>query len=297
MKRILLSVVVVIVLALPNCLRAGEEGEQAVVIIKLPVATAELDISGFRPGDTGAERVFLTPKLAPGKDFVYKITVTWRQLGENHQDVRDAIVRAGGRTVVDFTVTPPKPPVKKIEPEIKKEVKKVDLEPKKVDPKPEEKKAARPLTEDERRQVLARLEKLGFEVFIGNVIITDQIKGKEKEIYGLLAQVDNLYAVNFQRGLNPTDEDVAHITQLIHLKHLKGVKELDLRISGLTDDNVKVLKELKHLEKVSLPDTVTAKSLDSLKELTHLRTLTVPPGFDAATIEALEKALPKTQIE
>lgn len=136
MKRVLVPCAVVSVLFGALITLAGGGSERAVVVVKVPDAAAELDINGFRPPDVGLERVFSTPPLAPGKEFMYAIVATWQEKGETKKDSRAAIVRAGGRTVVDFTIAPL--PVKKIEIEVPKKP-----TPKKVTP-PEVKKPTEP---------------------------------------------------------------------------------------------------------------------------------------------------------
>lgn len=76
----------------------GLPANRAQVIVLAP-AGAKLFAEGEATSLTGTERVFLTPELATGRDYTYTLKL------ENGTEAttRPIVVRAGHRTVVDFT--------------------------------------------------------------------------------------------------------------------------------------------------------------------------------------------------
>src|SRR6266849_2503184 len=77
--------------------------DQAVVVVRLP-ADAKLMIESNPTTQTGSERVFTSPSLSPGKKYVYTLEATWKGNGREIRAVRETVVRAGEKTLVDFTV-------------------------------------------------------------------------------------------------------------------------------------------------------------------------------------------------
>jgi uncharacterized protein (TIGR03000 family) len=75
--------------------------DKAILVVRLP-AGANLTVDDNRTKQTGAERVFVTPPLPPGKDFKYTLKATWRDGDRNRVVMREAAVRAGSRTTIDF---------------------------------------------------------------------------------------------------------------------------------------------------------------------------------------------------
>jgi len=67
-------------------------------------ASAKLFADGHATTLTGAERTFQTPELAAGKDFQYTLKIEYNEGTETKSVSRQVLVRAGHRTVVDFTV-------------------------------------------------------------------------------------------------------------------------------------------------------------------------------------------------
>ena len=65
-------------------------------------ASAQVVIGEKTFRQTGAERVFLTPTLAEGETYPYKITATWIQKGKRRKAIRKLSVKAGDDLVVDF---------------------------------------------------------------------------------------------------------------------------------------------------------------------------------------------------
>ena len=79
-----------------------QPGSEAQVIVRVP-ANATLFANGQKTQLTGAERVFQTPALTPGVDFNYVMRVEYASHGEIKSAKKQITVRAGYRTVVDFT--------------------------------------------------------------------------------------------------------------------------------------------------------------------------------------------------
>jgi uncharacterized protein (TIGR03000 family) len=69
--------------------------------IRLP-AEAELWIDGASTQQTGPARVFVSPPLSPGKDYVYVIRARWNQDGQAQDQTRPVTVHAGERVPVEF---------------------------------------------------------------------------------------------------------------------------------------------------------------------------------------------------
>jgi uncharacterized protein (TIGR03000 family) len=77
---------------------AGLPANRAQVIVLAP-ASAKLYAEGQATTLTGTQRVFLTPDLSAGRDFQYSLKLE----GETGTETKQVVVRAGHRTVVDFT--------------------------------------------------------------------------------------------------------------------------------------------------------------------------------------------------
>jgi uncharacterized protein (TIGR03000 family) len=88
--------------ALPPARAAEEAPDKATLVVKLPAAAA-LTIDGAATKQTGPERTFISPKLEPGKTYVYGLKATWDEGGKLRTVTRNATVAAGRRTVVDLT--------------------------------------------------------------------------------------------------------------------------------------------------------------------------------------------------
>jgi uncharacterized protein (TIGR03000 family) len=88
--------------------------------VHLPAA-AKLMVDGTVLKSTGPDRTFLSPALPSGKVFAYKLTATWEENGQPKTATREALVRAGQETRIDFTAPEPtpadKPMAKTTEPE------------------------------------------------------------------------------------------------------------------------------------------------------------------------------------
>jgi uncharacterized protein (TIGR03000 family) len=79
--------------------------QAAYLRIRLP-AGAELLVDGTRTKQHGAERLFESPPLPPGKRFIYNLKATWKDGGK--EVVREQVVRveAGKETLIDFRPSP-----------------------------------------------------------------------------------------------------------------------------------------------------------------------------------------------
>ena len=75
---------------------------KALLAVRVP-ANAAVTISDNPTRQTGPERVYVTPPLAPGRDYYYEVKATWNEGGQTKTDVRKVIVRAGQRSELDFT--------------------------------------------------------------------------------------------------------------------------------------------------------------------------------------------------
>jgi uncharacterized protein (TIGR03000 family) len=72
------------------------------VIVRVP---AEAEV-WFGPGKTrqaGETREFVSPELAPGKEYTYEVKARWAQGGKDVVQTREIVVWAGTRSAVDFT--------------------------------------------------------------------------------------------------------------------------------------------------------------------------------------------------
>ena len=75
--------------------------DKALLHVNLP-AEAVLVIGSSGTEQTGADRLFVSPPLTPGKKYVYKLTATWKVKGEPVTVVKEIDVSAGVVTRVDF---------------------------------------------------------------------------------------------------------------------------------------------------------------------------------------------------
>jgi uncharacterized protein (TIGR03000 family) len=75
---------------------------RAEVIVRVP-ANAKLIANGQPTELTGEQRVFETPSLTPGHEFKYNLAIEINVEGKTKTIAKQITVRAGHRTVVDFT--------------------------------------------------------------------------------------------------------------------------------------------------------------------------------------------------
>jgi uncharacterized protein (TIGR03000 family) len=76
--------------------------DKARLRVYLPVPDAKLEIQGKMTERTGAIRLFESPPLPVGKNYVYDIKATWSENGKTVVRERSAPVTAGQTTEIDF---------------------------------------------------------------------------------------------------------------------------------------------------------------------------------------------------
>jgi uncharacterized protein (TIGR03000 family) len=82
---------------------AGQEGDKKPAQLKLLVpAVAQVVIDGQPTTSTGAERLYETPPLLPGKVFTYRLKATWDEGSYRMVRMAEAKVQAGKVTVIDL---------------------------------------------------------------------------------------------------------------------------------------------------------------------------------------------------
>jgi len=81
---------------------ADKVQQTASVKVLLPTADAEVWLSGSRGTLRGAERLFSSPALEPGREYTYTVRVRWTIDGRVLESVRAVDVRAGETSAVDF---------------------------------------------------------------------------------------------------------------------------------------------------------------------------------------------------
>jgi uncharacterized protein (TIGR03000 family) len=77
----------------------------ATVTVIVPTS-AELRMQGIRMNEGGQRRTFVTPDLVPGELYTYDLTATWPDNGKVVTQARHINLRAGDRSLVDFTTAP-----------------------------------------------------------------------------------------------------------------------------------------------------------------------------------------------
>jgi uncharacterized protein (TIGR03000 family) len=83
-------------------LRGRPEPSTALINVRVPVADAEVSIDGQRMIQTGLSRRFVSPPLAPRRNYVYDLRARWTQNGKKFDEVRRVTVRAGATVNVSF---------------------------------------------------------------------------------------------------------------------------------------------------------------------------------------------------
>jgi uncharacterized protein (TIGR03000 family) len=100
----------ILFLTVPGRAEQAAPPDKALLVVRLPAA-ATLTIGSSPTRQEGSERQFLSPPLESGKKYRYELTATWEEKGQARREVRQAVVRAGEKTVVDFNA-PSEPAVK-----------------------------------------------------------------------------------------------------------------------------------------------------------------------------------------
>jgi uncharacterized protein (TIGR03000 family) len=86
----------------PSQSEARPNDNTAQLKIVVPV-DAELWFNGVKTAQAGTERHFISPALAPGKNYTYAIEARWMENGKPVEQTRSVHVHANDREVVDFT--------------------------------------------------------------------------------------------------------------------------------------------------------------------------------------------------
>jgi uncharacterized protein (TIGR03000 family) len=82
---------------------------RAVIEVTLPSYAAEVWVDDKKMADKlDTKRVFVSPPLEPGHDYVYTIKARWVQRGENVVQERPVVVSANKVSTVDFSKAPGK---------------------------------------------------------------------------------------------------------------------------------------------------------------------------------------------
>lgn len=79
------------------------KGTHAVVMVKVPLALADVTFNGEKTTTTGKTRIFTTPELEAGKSYSYAVTANWTEGGAQRTLTRTVQVTPGQTVTVDFT--------------------------------------------------------------------------------------------------------------------------------------------------------------------------------------------------
>lgn len=91
------------VVALVPALMGQQTPDSQPAYLRVRIAAgAELLVDGTRTKQSGAERLFESPPLPPGKRFVYSLKATWKENGKEVVREKTVRVEAGRETVVDL---------------------------------------------------------------------------------------------------------------------------------------------------------------------------------------------------
>jgi uncharacterized protein (TIGR03000 family) len=80
---------------------------QAMIEVRVPIASAEVLFEGINTRQTGAKRQFQSPLIQVGTTYFYKVQARWKQDGKDVEQTRSVGVRANEMFVVDFTQNEP----------------------------------------------------------------------------------------------------------------------------------------------------------------------------------------------
>jgi uncharacterized protein (TIGR03000 family) len=89
----------------PVSASAQLDDDSAHLAVRVP-PDAALWFDGFGTLQTGGERLFVSPPLAPGQDYTYEIRARWTEDGRPVDRVRTVHVRANTRAEVDMLRAP-----------------------------------------------------------------------------------------------------------------------------------------------------------------------------------------------
>ena len=97
----------------PTAVTTVDEAQPVTMTVDVPKADAKVFLNGQATSSSGMERVFQSPPVNPGMDYVYSVTAQWTEDGKMVEQKRDVQVKAGESVKVDFqsptteTVLPP----------------------------------------------------------------------------------------------------------------------------------------------------------------------------------------------
>jgi uncharacterized protein (TIGR03000 family) len=92
----------------PNLEITGPEARyEAVVGVRVPPG-ADVWFDGERTSQTGAVRIYVSPRLVPGARCAYQVRARWTERGHTFDETRKIPIHAGDRLRVDF-LRPPMP--------------------------------------------------------------------------------------------------------------------------------------------------------------------------------------------
>jgi uncharacterized protein (TIGR03000 family) len=78
-------------------------GNNAVIVVKVPFAVADVSFEGQPTTQTGKTRVYVTPELTPGKTYTYTVQGNWTQDAAPRTVTRQVRVEAGQTVSLDLT--------------------------------------------------------------------------------------------------------------------------------------------------------------------------------------------------
>jgi uncharacterized protein (TIGR03000 family) len=89
---------------LPMAALPAEPPPEPVVHFTVEVpAAASVFLEGAQTKQTGTSRQYVSPRLVPGKQYVYEIRARWMENGREVEQTRSMVVKAGDRLTVSFT--------------------------------------------------------------------------------------------------------------------------------------------------------------------------------------------------
>jgi uncharacterized protein (TIGR03000 family) len=89
--------------AVPMVMTEPPPGDNRAKITVTVPADAEVYFDGTETTETGSERVFTTPPLAPGTEYTYSIRAVWTKGGKPVEQTRKVTFQAGAQVLTAFT--------------------------------------------------------------------------------------------------------------------------------------------------------------------------------------------------
>ena len=85
-----------------GALSTGAAGNREVTVNVSVPDGAEITFNGSKTAQTGARRAFVSPPLAPGRDYVYDVTARWQEGGREVTRTQRVTVHAGDVINLNF---------------------------------------------------------------------------------------------------------------------------------------------------------------------------------------------------